>query len=77
MAALKCSVIWLGNPRSCWFSARNWPTDAVAYHLECAGTADGSAGWFPIADAPVADGDSFTLAIPVADERKFFWLAQP
>ena len=38
---------------------------------------DGSTGWFPVFDAPVKEGDSFSLTVPVADERKYFRLVQP
>ena len=68
----------LGISSSLGMRVFRWPTNASAYRLECVGGVDGSAGWSSsVLDAPVSEGDSFTLSLPIADERKYFRLVQP
>lgn len=54
-----------------------WSTNATGYRLECASDLGTTANWFPVSDAPVPDGDAFSITLPTAEPSKYFRLVQP
>ena len=54
-----------------------WPTNAASYHLECTTDLTMPAFWSPIFVTPSIEGDQFSVAFPMFDDRKYFRLATP
>lgn len=54
-----------------------WPTNAANYHLECTTDLTMPAFWSPIFVTPSIEGDQFSVAFPMFDDRKYFRLITP
>ncbi len=58
-------------------SILRWPTNAVGYRLEYTNDLTAPAGWVPVPDQPIVDGEFFGSAVPPEGVGRFYRLVSP